>query len=111
VTRFAAAAGWYSVTSHQLRHLDACHLTFTMRYTVSPLSFVHTSSAARSSERGIEEMSALTGMAKMMVLTAYLSEESRRDLHRDRQDAAARASSTATTMRWGCEESPEKTIS
>jgi len=101
VTRFAAAAGWYSVTSHQLRHLDACHLTFTMRYTVSPLSFVHTSSAARSSERGIEEMSALTGMAKMMVLTAYLSEESRRDLHRDRQDAAARASSTATTMRWG----------
>ena len=82
-----------------------------MRYTVSPRSFLHTSSAARGSERGIEDMSALTGMAKMMVLTAYLSEESRRGLHGDRQDAAARASSTAKSMRSRCEEFPEKSIS
>ena len=44
------------------------------------LLFLHTSSAARGGERGIEDMSALTGMAKMMVLAAYLSEESRRGL-------------------------------
>ena len=99
MTRFAAASGWYSVTSHQLRHLDACHLMFTMPYTVSALSFLHTSSAAHGSERGIQDMSAMTGMAKMMVLTAHLSEESRRDLHGDPQDAAARASSTTKITR------------
>ena len=54
---------------------------------------------ACGSERGIEDMSAMTGMAKMMVLTADLSEESRRDLHGDPQDAAARASSTTKIMR------------
>ena len=46
-----------------------------MPHTMSPLSFLHTSSVACGSERGIEDMSALTGMAKIMVLTAYLSEE------------------------------------
>ena len=79
-----------------------------MPHTMSPLSFLHTSSVACGSERGIEDMSAMTGMAKMMVLTAYLSEESRRGLHGDRQDAAACASSTAKSMRSRCEEFPEK---
>ena len=53
-------------------------------------------------------MSALTGMAKMMVLAAYLSEESRRVVHGDRQDATARASSTATDHAIRCVELPEK---
>ena len=46
-----------------------------MPHTMSPLSFLHTSSVACGGERGIEDMSVLTGMAKMIVLTAYLSEE------------------------------------
>ena len=74
-----------------------------MPHTMSPFSFLHMVSVARGGKRGIKHVSALTGMAKIMVLTAYLSEESRRDLHGDRQDAVARASSKATIMRsrWG----------
>ena len=47
-----------------------------MPHSMPPILFLHTLSVACGGERGIEDMSALTGMAKMVVLTAHLSEDS-----------------------------------
>ena len=89
--RAEAAAGWCSLTSQQFQGEKVDRRALMMPYAVSGLPILHNTSAACSDETGMWTWQTSTNTAKITTLTAHLSEESRRGLQGERQDAAMHA--------------------